>query len=199
MAIDIFNDWLKEATQLTSWKRLIETENNNKHSFQQEGFRKLMLDNFNSFSEYNRLIATLNDEKFLDKLSNSESNAADLLKDELGFTDNALKDPLIIKTLMTFEKAMEYAVKRSRTGNPKIGNQSKSRADIFAETMSENLQKVRNEGHTTMRSIADRFNELGIKSARGYDWSHTTVNQLIKRRKALGLESEENDSGLDVS
>lgn len=69
-----------------------------------------------------------------------------------------------------------------------IGNKSKNSADEFAKEMGSELEKVRREGITSVRKIADRFNQLNIKSFKGGEWSHNTVKNLIHRRRDLGLE-----------
>ncbi|MFY0689073.1 MAG: recombinase family protein [Cyclobacteriaceae bacterium] len=69
-----------------------------------------------------------------------------------------------------------------------IGKISKKMSDDFAISIGEDLNQVRNDGYKSLRKIADRFNELGIKSFYGREWSHTTVKNLIHRRKELGLE-----------
>jgi len=164
------------------------------------------------FSERSNILSDYEQEiSVLSGFIASKSFINTMLEDKISFKEALLKTKdaeviftsgnqqildLVDSISESFEHIQIETRKNSRYKN--LGVDSKNNADIFAETMGDNLQKVRNEGHTTMRSIADRFNELGIKSARGYDWSHTTVNQLIKRRKNLGLESDGNDAGLDM-
>ncbi len=69
-----------------------------------------------------------------------------------------------------------------------IGQIQKHEADAFAKKMEPYLEKVRNEGYTSVRKIAKRFNELGIPSFKGKEWSYGTVHDLIQRRRGLGLE-----------
>ncbi|TDT43652.1 recombinase [Maribacter spongiicola] len=158
-----------------------------------------------SLSDYEQNIDTLTDvigsKDFLDTMLSSKltfRQAIEQNKYAAAFlsNDNSKFEKLIDTLGESFEYVHSEAIRNSR--NTALGKESKSNADIFAQTMGEHLNKVRDEGHTTMRSIAERFNKLGVKSARGYDWSHTTVNQLIKRRKALGLETDTKDAGLDM-
>lgn len=74
--------------------------------------------------------------------------------------------------------------------NAKIKTRShlSDKADRFAEEMGQHLQKVREEGIFTQKGIADRFNELGIKSSRNSNWHQNSIKELIHRRRALGLE-----------
>ncbi len=195
-----FNDWIAEATQLPSWKSLLKPDNRFATKLQgAEGFKMITGRLSNSYNAINKLSEKLDDQNFIDGLIHSDSDIIELLKEDSDFRDEMLRDELFIKMARAISNTVAYTTEKLKPSNPKIGVQSKNRADNFAEQIGEDLQKVRKEGYTTVRSIADRFNELGIKSARGNDWTHGTVFQLIKRRKKLGLESEENDSGLDVS
>ena len=54
--------------------------------------------------------------------------------------------------------------------------------------MGIHLNRVRNEGNISTRKIAERFNELGVTTKRGKEWSNVTVHNLIKKRQELGLE-----------
>ncbi|OEK01141.1 hypothetical protein BFP97_06295 [Roseivirga sp. 4D4] len=62
------------------------------------------------------------------------------------------------------------------------------KADQFAINMGKHLEAVRKDGKSTMRDIADRFNELQIPSFHNKTWSHSTVMKLLHRRRDMGLE-----------
>lgn len=193
MEYDGFNNWLVEAIQLPSWNNFLKSDKRLSTMFQgAEGFKMVTGRLSNSYNGVNKLANKLEDQNFLDKLIHSESDIIELLKEDSDFTDDMIRDELFIKMAMAVSNTVAYTTTKLKPSNPKIGVQSKNRADTFAENISDDLQKVRDEGYTSMRSIASRFNELGIKSARGNDWTHGTVFQLIKRRKALGIESDTN-------
>ena len=69
-----------------------------------------------------------------------------------------------------------------------IGRISKQMSDEFARSKGDDLKRVREEGHKSLRDIASRFNDLEVESFYGGRWSHTTVKNLIHRRRELGLE-----------
>ncbi len=69
-----------------------------------------------------------------------------------------------------------------------IGDVQKRLADDFARKMGRPLDEVRGQGVFSTRKIAEKFNELGIKSQKGGLWSHSAVSGLLRRRKELGLE-----------
>ena len=195
-----FNEWITEATQLPSWKSFLKPDKRLNTSLQgAEGFKMITGRLSNAYNGLDKLAKKLDDQNFINGLIHSNSDIIELLKEDSDFRDEILKDELFVKMATAISNTVAYTAQKLKPSNPKIGVQSKNRADNFAEQIGKDLQKVRKEGHTTVRSIADRFNELGIKSARGNDWTHGTVFQLIKRRKTLGLESNEKNDGLDVS
>ena len=65
---------------------------------------------------------------------------------------------------------------------------ARTKADKFAIRMGKHLDVVRGDGITTMRGIADKFNDLGVTSFHNKSWSHATVMKLIHRRRDMGLE-----------
>ena len=68
------------------------------------------------------------------------------------------------------------------------GKLKKHRTEQFAIEMGQHLDRVRSEGHTTVRDIADRFNQLGIATFHNKKWNHDAVHRVIVRRRKMGLE-----------
>ncbi len=63
------------------------------------------------------------------------------------------------------------------------------RAEHFAKKMGKKLNRIRyGEGITGTTNIAKGFNELGIRTIRGKEWTHSQVHRLIKKCQELGLE-----------
>lgn len=128
---------------------------------------------------------------FLDYMLQEKKSLREAFADDPRSKDLLEQNPDLESLVDSFSSAMEYSLSSGKIRNPQLGESNKKRAEEFAEQMGEYLKKVRGEGHTTVRAIADRFNELGIKSARGYEWSPTTIHQMIQRRRKLGLEDEQ--------
>ncbi|MFY0601661.1 MAG: hypothetical protein JXR03_18450 [Cyclobacteriaceae bacterium] len=93
-----------------------------------------------------------------------------------------------IELLRAFETAIEPFL------DPKInslGMPGKLRARGFAEKMKVKLRKVKNEGITSAKGIADRFNELGYKTSNGSIWRGTQVKRLIATLDEMEREKKE--------
>tara|TARA_R110002096_G_scaffold435058_1_gene659227 strand:- start:619 stop:1533 length:915 start_codon:yes stop_codon:yes gene_type:complete len=101
------------------------------------------------------------------------------------------ENPAIEQMVDAFSGNLDYTKKTLNNRNPNLGTNSKKTSDKFADSITDDLNKVREEGHTSTRAIADRFNELGIKTPRGGAWHHNSVARLLRRRKELGLEGQE--------
>lgn len=104
------------------------------------------------------------------------------------------ENPDIEGMVDAFSDNLDYTKKTLNNRNPNVGTNSTKASNEFAEGLTEDLDKVREEGHTSTRAIAKRFNELGIKTLRGGQWHHTSVVLILKRRKDLGLDSQEDDT-----
>tara|TARA_Y100000114_G_scaffold156111_1_gene182131 strand:+ start:20673 stop:21683 length:1011 start_codon:yes stop_codon:yes gene_type:complete len=75
--------------------------------------------------------------------------------------------------------------------NHHLGKFKRNEADKFAQSMTKFLEEARKNNNFSTREIADYFNKNNIHSAQGKNWSANSVSQLIRRRKALGLEHQE--------
>ena len=125
--------------------------------------------------------------RIMDDMIRSRKTFAEFINQDM-YEEKKKANPHFERTVLSISHALDHVLHSPLTRNPDIGKNIKKKADAFAKSMGDALSRVREEGHTTMRAIAARFNELGIKSARGSQWTHTTVNQLVKRRRKLGLE-----------
>lgn len=121
------------------------------------------------------------DKKSLKQTLLNDSMAAKIINDS----------PTIEKMVDAFSESLDYAKESFYNGNPDIGKNSKLASDKFAEDLTEDLSKVRKEGCTSTRAIAERFNELNIKTARGGNWHHNSIAVILRRRKVLGLDTQE--------
>ncbi len=140
----------------------------------------------------------LKDPEFLDAMLKSRKSLAEMLADDEDYVERAENDPALRNAVEAFSQALEYSLASGTIRNPQLAETMKNRANSFAEEMGEDLAKVRAEGITSTRKIAERFNELGVKTARGGKWSHDTVSKLIRRRKDLGLEGGTEGESLDA-
>ena len=57
------------------------------------------------------------------------------------------------------------------------------RADNFAAEILPTIADIRASGITTYDAIAMELNKLGVKTARGHQYSAMTVRRIVKRRK----------------
>lgn len=140
----------------------------------------------------------LKDPEFLDEMLKSRKSLTEMLAEDEDYVERAENDPAFRDAVIAFSFALEYSLSSGTIRNPELGTYSKTRADEFAEEMGEHLDKVRAEGFTSTRKIAERFNELGLKSGFGKDWSFNAVARLIRRRKELGLEGGTDGESLDA-
>lgn len=76
-----------------------------------------------------------------------------------------------------------------RLGNPsnlteagaKGAASQRAEADAFAAKVLPIVRAIQTEGAITLRAIAAKLNERGIKTARGGDWHDSTVRNLLAR------------------
>lgn len=132
----------------------------------------------------------LEDKSLLDKViaNNGES--------EIKFEGDFEKEssPEIKQLVQATREAIKYIIEKKDKDfdhylKNTFGQANREKSDDFAENMGEILDRVRSEGYTSKRKIAERLNELNIETARGGEkWHSTTVHNLIKRRQKLGLE-----------
>ena len=134
----------------------------------------------------NRLTGMLNDKDFVDEVLKSKKSLAEILESNPDFKDELAGNNQLSELVTAFSNALQYVSNKNiRLGNPIIGEQSKSRADEFALSMLPHIKEAAEEGVTTTRGLADRFNDLEIKSARGHEWTHSTIHQLKTRLREL--------------
>lgn len=140
----------------------------------------------------------INDPEFLNAKLKARKPLTEMLDEDVNFADRWKSFPELEELVSAFSRALEYIIASGHTRNPQLGEIMKNKADEFADMMGECLDMIRADGYTSTRKIAERFNELGIKSARGGKWSHDTVSKLIRRRKELGLEGGTDGESLDA-
>lgn len=135
------------------------------------------------------LYGILRNPKFQESVIKSEHFISELNK--YGFDYDQLPNGSQLKIMVSgFSEFFEITKKKLNTRNPEIGQFNKDNADNFVENITEELNKVEAEGFTSTRKIAERFNEKGIPSFRGGQWSHNTVARLLRRRKELGMDGD---------
>jgi DNA invertase Pin-like site-specific DNA recombinase len=64
----------------------------------------------------------------------------------------------------------------------KGAEQNAARATTFAANVLPVVREIQAAGLTSTREIAAALNARGIRTARGGDWHHTTVQNLLKRQ-----------------
>ncbi len=130
----------------------------------------------------------LKNKDFLNEMLKSRSSFSEMLDRETNYQNIVEKSPEIKILIDAFSDALEFSLSSGTIRNPQLAESNRIKADDFAKSMGKHLKTVRKEGIKSTRKIADRFNELEIKSFRGSQWSHNQVSVLIRRRKELGLE-----------
>ena len=76
-----------------------------------------------------------------------------------------------------------------RLGNPvnlaeagaKGAASQRAEADAFAANVLPIVRQIQADGATTNRAIAEALNARGVRTARGGDWSGSTVRNLLVR------------------
>jgi DNA invertase Pin-like site-specific DNA recombinase len=56
-------------------------------------------------------------------------------------------------------------------------------ADAFAANVLPVVRQLHANGTATVRAIAEALNARGIRTARGGEWHHSTVRNLLARKK----------------
>jgi len=57
----------------------------------------------------------------------------------------------------------------------------------YYRLMNKHLKDLRADNVKSTRKIADKFNELGIKTKTGKEWSHVTIFKLMKKLEELNI------------
>jgi len=143
---------------------------------------------------YVYVVGKLNDKEFLDEMLKTKKSLSEMFEDDQNFAAQYHDLPGLNLMVEAFSDSLEHILQSGRIRNPQLAESNRIKADAFAKNMGKHLKAVRKEGITSTRKIADRFNELDIKSFRGSRWSHNQVSVLIRRRKELGLEGGEGKS-----
>jgi hypothetical protein len=76
-------------------------------------------------------------------------------------------------------KARGTTPSRRRGGHGALAN--KRAADRHAKTLAAIIREIRRAGYTTHRDICEELNRLKVPTARGGEWSVTTVARLLAR------------------
>lgn len=105
--------------------------------------------------------------------------------------------------LVSYSKDLVEGIKdkpKNSVSNPLV-DFKKNEANEFARSMGAPLASAWSSGFHSTRQVAKYFNDNGILSASGRNWSANAVLSLLKRRKKLGLsyedESDEKQPNLD--
>lgn len=132
----------------------------------------------------------LKNKDFLDEMLKTRNSFAEMMDHDELYKKIVKEKPEVKALIDAFSDALEYSLSSGTIRNPQLAESNRIKADDFAKTMGKHLKAVRKEGITSTRKIANRFNELEIKSFRVSKWSHNQVSVLIRRRKELGLEDD---------
>jgi DNA invertase Pin-like site-specific DNA recombinase len=77
------------------------------------------------------------------------------------------------------------ALRRAGKGGTAHRETVRRNADAFAEDLRDVVMGLRNDGHTTLRAMADQLNTRGIRTRRGGCWHVSTVRNLLTRIERL--------------
>ena len=90
------------------------------------------------------------------------------------------------------------ALARKKAQGAKLGNRTnlveaqskgtavvRTEADAFAATVLPIVRGIQAAGLTSTRAIAATLNARGIRTSRGGEWHHTTVQNLLTRARRL--------------
>jgi DNA invertase Pin-like site-specific DNA recombinase len=144
----------------------------------------------------------------LDRLSRDVAFIANLMAQRVPFIVSELgadADPFMLHiyaALAQKERAMiadrtRVALAQKKAQGAKLGNRtnlseaqvmggaaSRTAADTFAANVLPVVRDLRTSGLTTTRAIAEALNARGIRTARGGEWHHSTVRNLLLRQQA---------------
>ena len=137
------------------------------------------------------LTSILKEPSFLDSMLEGKKSLKEAFLEDPRAAYILKETPDIEGLVESFSEAMTYTIKHQNTGNPNLGINSKNHADQFAMGMGVHLDKLKEDGITSTRKIADKLNELKIPSNYGKKWHHNSVARLLRRREELGLNDIE--------
>lgn len=144
----------------------------------------------------------------LDRLSRDVAFIANLMAQRVPFIVSELgadADPFMLHiyaALAQKERAMisdrtRVALAQKKAQGAKLGNRTnlaeaqtmgaaatKGMADAFAANVLPVVRDLQAAGVTATRAIADALNARGIRTARGGEWHHSTVRNLLARAAA---------------
>lgn len=186
---NILTDELHIKNLILEWEKNFKKEQSVKQ--RQEGDKVSEIN-----KEFGYITSLVKDPEILDKMLTDKKSLKDTLLGDPRAAYIINENPDIEEVVDAFSETIDYSLSSGKIRNPHLGEFSKSRADEFAESMTNALAEVKAEGHTSTRAIADAFNEKNITSLRGGKWSHNTVARLLNRRKDLGLDSSKEGESL---
>lgn len=141
----------------------------------------------------------------LDRLSRDVAFIANLMAQRVPFIVSELgadADPFMLHiyaALAEKERSMiadrtRVALASKKAQGAKLGNRTnlteaqtlgaaanRATADAFAANVLPVVRELRAAGATTARAIAEALNARGIRTARGGEWHHSTVRNLLAR------------------
>lgn len=141
--------------------------------------------------EFSYIASLIEDTNTVDQMLAEKKTLKETLLSDTEAARIISENPTVEEMVDAFSENLDYTKRTLNNRNPSLGINSKTASDKFAEDLTEDLNKVREEGHTSTRAIADKFNELDIKTARGGKWHHHSVALILRRRKKLGLDGQE--------
>lgn len=142
----------------------------------------------------------------LDRLARNVAFIANLMESGVRFVavDMPQANPLTLHVMAAFAQHEREAISQrtkaalaaakargTRLGNPtpaaslsKGKDTIRARANGFAEKMAPLIEKLRTEGASSLRQIANTLNGHGFKTARGCDWTAAAVRNVLNRAGA---------------
>lgn len=144
------------------------------------------------------LASILKEPSFLDTMLQDKKSLKEAFLEDPRAAYILKETPDIEGLVESFSDAMTYTIKHQNAGNPNLGINSKNHADQFAKDMGVHLDKLKEDGITSTRKVAEKLNELKIPSNYGKKWHHNSVARLLRRREELGLNDVEENSEPDT-
>jgi DNA invertase Pin-like site-specific DNA recombinase len=132
----------------------------------------------------------------IDRLGRNVNFLARLFEDGVTFIVTGLSEPMQPVALGPFRRfaAAKRRNPARRNGKPVTVRTAaakgratiRQQADRFAAAMYGEIVRIRADGSTTLRAIADELNRQRIPTARGSRWTPTAVRRVVHRAESDG-------------
>ncbi len=113
-------------------------------------------------------------------------NANDLMLHIMAAFAQYEREQISVRIVEALKQAKERGVILGKYGREVLSKRNKERADEFSLGLVEVIQKIKDEGITTIRGIKDELNYRQVKTYReGGKWHNATVLGVLRRIEAL--------------